>query len=170
MPISDAIKMGLIVNVFWVLVALFLNHRWFRYSLKLNDEWADFYEDMYQSMKEYYTKGEGNYKQPCGDTISRQAVIDAILAMTGNSSVRELYEHVQEHGLSEMWSGGVSAVIDTIIAVPSAQPQRTDEWCTDCAEYDHEKHCCPRWNSVIRNTVEELYNLKGDENNEQSTR
>ena len=57
-----------------------------------------------------------------GDLISRQAAIDAILAVTGNSSVRELYEHVQEHGLSEMWSGGVNAAIDTIIAVPSAQP------------------------------------------------
>ena len=56
------------------------------------------------------------------DTISRQAVIDAILAVTGNSSVRELYEHVQEHGLSDMWSGGVNAAIDIIIAVPSAQP------------------------------------------------
>ena len=57
------------------------------------------------------------------DTISRKAAIDAILAVTGNSSVRELYEHVQEHGLSDMWSGGVNAAIDIIIAVPSAQPE-----------------------------------------------
>ena len=60
--------------------------------------------------------------QSTNDCISRQAAIDAILAVTGNSSVRELYEHVQEHGLSEMWSGGVNAAIDIIIAVPSAQP------------------------------------------------
>ena len=57
------------------------------------------------------------------DLISRQVVIDAILAVTGNSTVRELYEHVQEHGLSEMWSGGVNAAIDIIIAVPSVQPE-----------------------------------------------
>ena len=57
------------------------------------------------------------------DLIDRQAAIDAILAVTGNSSVRELYEHVQEHGLSDMWSGGVNAAIDIIIAVPSAQPK-----------------------------------------------
>lgn len=50
--------------------------------------------------------------QSDGDTISRQAAIDAILAVTGNSSVRELYEHVQEHGLSDMWSGGVHAAWD----------------------------------------------------------
>ena len=31
-----------------------------------------------------------------------------------------------------------------------------DEWCTDCKEYDHEKNCCPRFNRVIRNTVEEM--------------
>ena len=57
------------------------------------------------------------------DLISRQAAIDAILAVTGNSSVRELYEHVQEHELSDMWSGGVNAAIDIIIAVPSVQPE-----------------------------------------------
>ena len=56
------------------------------------------------------------------DCISRQATIDAILAVTGNSSVRELYEHVQENGLSDMWSGGVNAAIDIIIAVPPVQP------------------------------------------------
>ena len=57
------------------------------------------------------------------DLIDRQAAIDAILAVTGNSSVRELYEHVQEHELSDMWTGGVNAAIDIIIAVPSAQPE-----------------------------------------------
>lgn len=31
-----------------------------------------------------------------------------------------------------------------------------DEWCTDCKEYDPDKHCCPRWNKVIRKTVEEM--------------
>lgn len=81
------------------------------------------------------------------DLIDRQAAIDALLAVTGNSSVRELYEHVQEHGLSDMWSGGVNAAIDIIIAVPSAQPERTGKWiktnnwgrrcyqCDQCGNY-----------------------------------
>lgn len=30
------------------------------------------------------------------------------------------------------------------------------EWCHDCGEYDKEKHYCPRWCKVIRNTVEEI--------------
>lgn len=62
-------------------------------------------------------------KQDADDLISRKQAIDAILAVTGNSSVRELYEHVQEHGLSDMWSGGVNAAIDIIIAVPPVQPE-----------------------------------------------
>ena len=31
-----------------------------------------------------------------------------------------------------------------------------DEWCTDCKEYDNERHCCPRWNRVIRETMDEI--------------
>lgn len=31
-----------------------------------------------------------------------------------------------------------------------------DEWCTDCKEYNQEKHCCPRYNRVIRETIEEV--------------
>lgn len=31
--------------------------------------------------------------------------------------------------------------------------ERTDEWCTDCKEYDTEKKCCPRFNKVIRGAV-----------------
>lgn len=35
-----------------------------------------------------------------------------------------------------------------------AQPeQHHDEWCTDCKEYDTDRHCCPRWNRVIRQTL-----------------
>ena len=96
------------------------------------------------------------------DLISRQAAIDAILAVTGNSSVRELYEHVQEHGLSDMWSGGVNAAIDIIIAVPSAQPEQTNSWCinswcNNCKEYDTENKCCPRYNRVIKQTLDDAY-------------
>ena len=39
--------------------------------------------------------------------------------------------------------------------IPSAKPDM-DEWCTDCKEYDQEKHCCHRWTKVIRKTVEEM--------------
>ena len=43
-------------------------------------------------------------------------------------------------------------------AVKEAQPQSTklDEWCDDCAEYDKERHCCPRFNRVIRTTLDDV--------------
>ena len=50
-------------------------------------------------------------------------------------------------------------VADEIIELlPSVTPQepQTFKWCTDCKEYDQEKHCCHRWTKVIRNTVEEM--------------
>lgn len=31
-----------------------------------------------------------------------------------------------------------------------------DEWCHDCKEYNHDKHCCPRYTKVIRNAVKEM--------------
>ena len=80
--------------------------------------------------------------------------IDALVKLTNFNGVRELFEYVQEHHLSEMWSGGIVDAIDAVIGVPSAQPA-LDEWCTDCKEYDKEKHCCPRWNRVIRDTLKD---------------
>jgi hypothetical protein len=35
-----------------------------------------------------------------------------------------------------------------------------DEWCHDCSEYNQDKHCCPRFNNVIRKTVEEIKRAK----------
>ena len=40
---------------------------------------------------------------------------------------------------------------------PSAEHEyRLDEFCEDCKEYDHDKHCCPRFNRVIRQTLDEM--------------
>lgn len=48
----------------------------------------------------------------------------------------------------------VRATIDHMPTIePSAQPYSLDEWCEDCKEYDHEKHCCPRYNRVIRDAM-----------------
>ena len=35
-------------------------------------------------------------------------------------------------------------------------PENPHNWCTDCNEYDHERHCCPRFRDVIFHTVNEL--------------
>jgi hypothetical protein len=34
------------------------------------------------------------------------------------------------------------------------------EWCKTCSEYNQDKHCCPRFNKVIRNAVEEIKQSK----------
>ena len=53
----------------------------------------------------------------------------------------------------------------TLESIPSAEPWDTynfDEWCTDCKEYDTENHRCPRWNKVIRRTLEENQPKQGE--------
>lgn len=53
--------------------------------------------------------------------------------------------------------------VTPIEALPSAQPEYSmDEWCTDCKEYDQERHCCPRWNRVIRETLKDAQ-LRSDD-------
>lgn len=60
---SDVFRVGMIVNVFWLMVSLYLNHRWYRYASKMNDEWAETCEQMCSEIEEYYTKGDGNNEQ-----------------------------------------------------------------------------------------------------------
>ena len=44
-------------------------------------------------------------------------------------------------------------VVANILRHTKTVKPEQDEWCTDCKEYDSEKHCCPRFNRVIRNTL-----------------
>lgn len=74
------------------------------------------------------------------DCISRQDAIDALCSeCQGNCIPCDSFP---------------CGEVEAIQRVPSAQPD-LDEWCTDCSEYDHERHCCPRWNRVIREAVKE---------------
>lgn len=47
-----------------------------------------------------------------------------------------------------------NAFVSLVKRQPSAQP-KLDEWCKDCKEYDQERHCCPRFNRVIRTAIDE---------------
>lgn len=63
------------------------------------------------------------------------------------------YDGEDEIAERNQWRRDVNA----IKGVPPVQSEiHFDEWCVDCKEYDHEKHCCPRFNKVIRETVEEM--------------
>lgn len=46
-------------------------------------------------------------------------------------------------------------IVDEDILAIEQEPQ-VFKWCTDCREYDQEKHCCHRWSRVIRDTVAEM--------------
>ena len=52
---------------------------------------------------------------------------------------------------SEPWQDKVIEALD--MAIEALKHERTDEWCTDCKEYDTEKKCCPRFNRVIRGAM-----------------
>lgn len=77
------------------------------------------------------------------DTIYRQAAIDVARKC-------RVIEVTPAHMLIDK-----AEVMTELMMLPSAQPD-LDEWCRDCKEYDKERHSCPRWNRVIRQTVEDL--------------
>ena len=79
------------------------------------------------------------WQEPCENAISREAAIDIV-----------------KHECGE-WKGLSKEIVKQFNGLPPVQPKyNPDEWCHDCKEYDHDKHCCPRYNKVIRNTVEEM--------------
>ena len=79
------------------------------------------------------------------DLIDRQAAIDAINKIIPTKD-----------GLLEP-----ADVFAELYDVTAVNPEyRLDEWCIDCKEYDQERHCCPRFNKVIRQTVDEVQKIK----------
>lgn len=70
------------------------------------------------------------------DLISREAAIDAVMDELKRAPTNAIRAKAR------------------IEALPSAHPE-LNEWCHDCKEYDQEHHCCPRWNRVIKTTLEE---------------
>ena len=73
--------------------------------------------------------------------VSREAVIDAI------SDELDRIDHVPQ------WV--YDRLINRIKILESAE-EESFEWCTDCKEYDQEKHCCHRFSKIINQTVEEV--------------
>ena len=83
------------------------------------------------------TMGQLNDGARSTDLIDRQQAIDACMKYNGHGSV---------------WA----CIMEDIKMLPPAQPEpHYDEWCDTCKEYDHERHCCPRWNHVIRTALQD---------------
>lgn len=74
----------------------------------------------------------------------------------------EVCRYVAEFVNHEFSTREEEELIDNIITgiehMPSVTPQEPQsfKWCTDCKEYDQEKHCCHRYSKVIRDTVAEI--------------
>ena len=109
------------------------------------------------------------------DTISRQEAIKAIEAYFGDLPIKGHYDMLQlikqlpsaqpeitlESAIDYLHKIGWMQEHDRVLT-EYAQPD-LDEWCTDCKEYDQKKHCCPRLNRVIRNTVEEIKDARTEQ-------
>ena len=83
-----------------------------------------------------------------GDWVDREHVLAAF-----NTGINNL--DVDGKANANRVERYLNRVLDKIKSLPSAE-EESFEWCTDCKEYDQEKHCCPRWTKVIRNMVEEI--------------
>ena len=85
------------------------------------------------------------------DTISRQAAIEAF----GLSEKTRKYGG-DHSGYDTRMLYEIQDVLENLPSVTPEPPYNPDEWCHDCKEYDQERHCCPRFNRVIKQTKEEF--------------
>ena len=89
------------------------------------------------------------------DLISRQAAIDELKAMY--HAAEKWGAEAMDEVIKARAESCMASLIEMKLRIEKISPADPgfDEWCTDCKEYDKEKHCCPRWNRVIRETLEE---------------
>lgn len=92
------------------------------------------------------------------DLISRAEAVDAL--SLGKEILSRALDDIDVVSTDrEKYSWGlelIESIIKDIEDLPSTQPEpHYDEWCDDCKEYDKERHCCPRWNRVIRQTLKD---------------
>ena len=81
--------------------------------------------------------------------------------MTREEAIKELEILKEDYWDDDGYGHKTKQYDNTMLALDMAikaleQEPQTFKWCTDCREYDQEKHCCHRWSKVIRNTVEEM--------------
>ena len=83
------------------------------------------------------------------DVISREQVINAL------ERAKQNIRHNIERAIGKAVCEILDEVENGIKQLPSAE-EESFEWCTDCKEYDQEKHCCHRFTKVIRQAFEEM--------------
>jgi DNA-directed RNA polymerase subunit RPC12/RpoP len=123
-------------------------------SLKSNSDWA--VEQDINNQVAVHMAILALEQQPCEDAISRD---DALKALDYDIKSFEFKSGVSRHmnEIANLLNTIYEIQSDNIKALPPVQPKyNTSEWCRTCSEYDQDKHCCPRFNRVIRNAVEEV--------------
>lgn len=71
-----------------------------------------------------------------------------------DAAIHEMHELCRIHNTEKLH---IDAIVQALEEMNDADPDyRMDEFCTQCKEYDQQKHCCPRFNHVIRTTLEEV--------------
>ena len=87
---------------------------------------------------------------------------DAFAEFLKDAVKRQKYEDIKIDGLLTV-ADVIEAVISELDGTsldgfknnPTIEPQ-LDEWCESCKEYDHQNHSCPRFNRVIRETLDDV--------------
>jgi hypothetical protein len=74
------------------------------------------------------------------------------------SQLNDIFAEINEddNAVCYLTSEDNELIESAIEALSQESCYNPDEWCHDCSEYDHDKHCCPRYNKVIRSAVEEM--------------
>ena len=76
--------------------------------------------------------------------ISKEDAIDCVLSQYCASS--DETEEALGNAIEEIKKRPAADVVE----------RKYDEWCTDCKEYDHDRHCCLRFSRVINTTLQDI--------------
>lgn len=79
-----------------------------------------------------------------------------------SDAIREINAQYASNNITHEVGLDMARAIENIPAVEPWDLYNPDEWCRDCKEYDTEHHNCPRWNRVIRRTLEENQPKQGE--------
>ena len=85
--------------------------------------------------------------------------MDDVISRQGFDKFLEDAEKEAVKNRKYVFASALNTIRGNLRNFPSAQPD-LDEWCTTCFEYDSERHCCPRFNRVIRETLKEMKDVQ----------
>lgn len=109
-----------------------------------------------EAVHDWYKAGDREYMKEVAEiTYDNGTVRYADIGC--DSNLTAIYDVIAVIQQIKPKSEAIERIEREVYSLPSAQPEiHFDEWCVDCKEYDHDKHCCPRFNKVIRRTAKEL--------------